>query len=263
MERLMEPMRRQTPATGLMLASRPRISALSMAAIAVGLLVVVGIGAYGVTCLSDYEVVDKGQLLEYTEATIWKVEFCGRHTVLLEAEKRPDADWVNASLLLSAGVLALGYAYVIRRMTGGTPARLRWMAGLTFAGMLFLAADESFGFHETAGHNLGFLGGLPLVSRPDDVIIASYAVPALLFLWFFRHEVFVDRFATRLVAWAAGLFVLAAASDVAGFRFEEIFELASSALLVWGLARIWTVHVDRCARPGRDPATVLAAHRPD
>jgi len=92
------------------------------------------------------------------------------------------ADLVTVTALVAVAA-GLGFCAALVRRRGGA----QWTAfAAAAAGAAFLAADDLLAAHETLGHNLGFLAGLPVVDHPDDVIVGLYGLVVLAFAW--RHR---------------------------------------------------------------------------
>ena len=91
------------------------------------------------------------------------------------------------------------------------------------------------GGHESLGHNLRFLATLPGVHRPDDVIVALYALAALAFLVVFRRIILSSIGARLAFGVAVVPLVLAPAADVLAIgQTEELLEALASMLLLAG-----------------------------
>jgi hypothetical protein len=105
---------------------------------------------------------------------------------------------------------------------------------LMSAGTFYLAADESFGVHETIGHNMQFLATIPGITHPDDFVIMSYGIAVMFFLFYFR-SVYVNR-RNSLIYFVATviLYISVAISDVTDFPLEEVLEIAASMSLLFG-----------------------------
>jgi hypothetical protein len=102
------------------------------------------------------------------------------------------------------------------------------------AGMFYLAADESFGIHETIGHNMQFLAEIPGIHYPDDFIVLVYGVVLLSFLFYYRNVYMNRRRPLIYFGTAVALFIGAAISDVIDFSLEEVVEIAVSISLLVG-----------------------------
>jgi len=177
------------------------------------------------------EVARGGDLLPYESAEVVRLELLGLVTVYVEVEQAGGGDLLNAGLLaLVAAVAAVGWSRV-RGERG--PARVLGGFALV-AGAL--ALDEALALHETAGHNLRFLAGLPGIERPDDAIVVFGAVLLTAAGLACLRTVARVRLALALFA-LAGLAGLAAAlGDPLGFAYEEQLEVAASALALGGTA---------------------------
>ena len=193
-------------------------------------LLLIGFGA-----LNDYEVLNKGQLLSYSRGYIYEILVFGKYTVYVEPEIRLTSDVFNAAILLGIAYISLTFGAVLYHRE--RPAFSRPLAFLVTlsAGMFYLAADELLGIHESLGHNLQFLARIPGVGRPDDFIIALYAVGALFYLYFFRSVLSQVSRAFRYFIASAAALTLAAMADLATLRFEEPLEILASILLLAGV----------------------------
>ncbi len=218
-------------------------------------------GVVGVVCLllvllilsllGNYEIIEKGRLLDYTKGVIYKVRFYGQYTVLIEPERRLGQDVFNSFLLVGIGFISLTYAFIIAQLKcQGTKQKI-FMFMTMFVGMIYLAIDEFFGVHESIGHNMQFLANLPFIERPDDVIVMSYLFPVVLFFLYFRKELLVCRAAIPPLACVVIFFLLSAISDMFTFQFEEIFELGASICLVLTILLVGSTHLQKIV--GRSP----------
>ena len=139
------------------------------------------------------------------------------------------ADLLTVAALGLVAALFAGGALAARQ----DPRLRRTFAGAAL-GAAYLSADDLLGVHETVGHNLGVLAGLPLVDHPDDAVMALYGVLGAAFAW--RHRRLLGGRVRRwwCVAGAAG--GLALGHDVLPLHaggFEEVLEVvAGGALLV-------------------------------
>lgn len=191
-------------------------------------------GVLSYLLVADYEVLEKGQLLPYTEGKIYKVRFGGWLTLYYEPELRPSWDLLNAYLLTGAAFMALTFSAILAtagRETGS--ARFRFFL-VAFLGMSYLVADEMLGIHETIGHNLQFLKALPLIKRPDDAVVVLFALPAALFLIAFRSVLLASRGAALLFGLGMLGFVLSAVADVLTLPIEEAAEVLATLCLAAG-----------------------------
>jgi hypothetical protein len=186
---------------------------------------------------SLYEVQDKGRgpaIVPY-EGTglIYKIRVLDSFTLYADSESRPIPDKLSSSALVAAATMMLMTALLLS--AAGSDRRLRRFYGIAAAGLLVLAADELFAFHETIGHNLRFLADLPAVERPDDAVFALMGVAAVAFAWAFRDVLTANHRALQVLSAGAALFVLAAFGDVVGSGLEEPAEVLSGILLLIGL----------------------------
>jgi hypothetical protein len=203
----------------------------------------------------NYDVVDEGNLLPYP-ANVAKIRFFDQFTLYVAQERTRPLDVIDASLLAMLAGMAFFVLALLRQAAAGTK-RLQAFFGLCLLGALFLAVDESLALHESLGDNMQFLTSLPGVHRPDDLIFASYGVPALVFVAVFRDVILSSRTARRLFAAGVALFFAAALFDVAGIGFDELAEPLSSGCLLAGFA---VLALDTLRNAG---FTVAAPHAPD
>jgi len=160
-----------------------------------------------------YEVTAKGEgLLSFSDDEVYETRFFDAVTVYASEESRPRPDIVTGMLLFAIGVVSACALALFRRL-GGWSARSRAFYVVTLLGASYLAIDELFGIHETIGYNLGFLADLPGVDNPDDVIFASYVIPTIAYVAFFREILLEHRAAIVLLAAAFLLQFAAAVSD--------------------------------------------------
>jgi hypothetical protein len=193
-----------------------------------GLLLVVA--AYVVS--KNYEVVAEGNLLPYP-AQVAKIRFFDQFTLVVAQERTRPLDVLDAALLSMIAGTAFFVLALLRRASAGTP-RIRAFFALCLLGSMFLAVDESLALHESLGDNMQFLTSLPGVHRPDDLIFASYLVPAAAFVVLFRDVILSSRTARKLFAAGVALFFAAAFFDVAGIGLDEMLEPLSSGCLLAG-----------------------------
>ncbi len=218
-------------------------------AVAGGLVVALAVAAYAVS--KNYEVVREGQLMPWP-GQVAEIRFFDAFTLFVNQERTRPLDAMDAALLaMLAGTLFFALT-LLRRARAGSPREHAFLA-LALVGALWLAVDESLALHETIGNNLRFLADLPGVHRPDDVVFASYVVPAAAFAIVFRRIVLASRTATILFGAAAVFFVLAGLLDVAGIGVDELVEPLSSACLLGGFT-VLAVGILRDAGVVRVPA---------
>lgn len=213
--------------------SKRLLAGIVLAAVAVGVL------AYHL--VSDYEVLEKGRLLPYTEGQIYKVRFGGWLTLYLEPELRPSLDLLNAYLLTGVAFVALSFMVILAAGGDAHSPRFRFFL-LAFVGTSYLVADETLGLHETIGHNLRFLAELPFIDRPDDAVVILLAVPAVLFLAVFRGVLLASRRATILFAAGLASFLASACADALSLPGEEAVEVVATTFLVGGMIALGVHH---------------------
>lgn len=212
--------------------ARPAWRLLGLSA---AVLIGLGLVFFAYHLLKDYEVLEKGRLLPYAEAgTIYKVRVGGWLTFYVDPEIHPRfyPDLLDAYMLTGVAFVSLTFAVILMTAghgAGSTSVRFFLVA---FVGFSYLVADELLGIHESIGHNMQFLRRLPLVHRPDDVLILAMAVPVGLFVFYFRSLLLASRRA--VVALAAGVlcFLVAAVSDLFAWPIEAASEVLASACLL-------------------------------
>ncbi|HVD24426.1 MAG TPA: hypothetical protein VNB86_00365 [Gaiellaceae bacterium] len=203
--------------------SRP----LAAAMIAAGVLVVV----LAVALYAGGEIVEHGHLLPWAGDDVRKVRFFDRFDLYVSSETgKPSADLINSYLLVAAASGCFAAALLLY------PPSLRPLLLVAGFGLGYLAIDEQFAVHETVGHNLGFLADLPGVERPDDVILATYAIPSALFIYVFWRQLRQSMRAVVLLVSALALFAVSALWDLADLPAEELFELAPSLAILGAFA---------------------------
>jgi hypothetical protein len=177
------------------------------------------------------EIVEHGHLLPWAGDDVRKVRFFDSFDLYVSSETgKPSADLINSYVLVAAAAGCFAGALLLY------PPALRPMLLVAGFGLSYLALDEQFAVHETIGHNLGFLADLPGVKRPDDVILASYAIPSALFIYVFWPQLRRSMRAVMLLVSALALFTVSALWDLAGLPAEEVFELAPSLAILGAFA---------------------------
>jgi hypothetical protein len=194
------------------------------ALIATAVVALVAAGLLVASVRSLYEVEDKGRdLLPYKAGKVYKIRVLDSFTMYADGESKLEVDTIEGILLVSIATAAL-IAFLLLRAAAADPKRRRFYL-VVFIGIGFLALDELFSIHETIGHNLRFLADLPGVERPDDVVFASYGIPAVAFLIYFRDVLLSSRRGVILIGLGVALFGLSAVSDIAAAPFEDAFSL--------------------------------------
>lgn len=201
--------------------------------------VVIGLGL--ILCayyaLTHYEILEKGPILPWVEGgNVYKVRVGGWLTFYFQPDIHPRhlPDLLNAYVLTGVAFVGLTFAVVLRAAGHGAGSPGVRFFFVAFVGFSYLVADELVGIHESIGHNMPFLRRLPLVHRPDDVLILAMAIPVGLFLFYFRSLLLASRRA--VIAFAAGIlcFLVAAVSDLFALPVEDPAEVLASACLLAG-----------------------------
>lgn len=219
----------------------------------------VAAGAFLVTASSSvYEVQEKGRhLLPYPTGEVYRVKVLDRVTLYADGESRPSASAIQGTLLAALATAAFMTFFFLRRARA-RPQVLQFYL-VTGAGLAFVAFDELFGVHETAGHNIRPLADLPGVERPDDVLVLLYAIPLAYCAYRFRGVIAESRRALGLLAAGIGLFLLSVLADLASARVEEAFELLSVVSILTGLVTLFRQHVAEMDQPYRHDDEIRAA----
>jgi hypothetical protein len=190
-------------------------------------------------------------VMPYESGTVKEVRLLGAFTVYVDAESQPTPGILGGLALLILATAAFMTALVLH-MVGGR-RRLVAFYALICAGFGFAAFDELFAMHETLGHNLQFLADLPGVTRPDDVVVALYILPAAAFTYYFRDVVLGNRRAVFALAGALGFFALSVAGDVTGqTKFEAVMEVCSGLCIAAFLPLMMYSHLRGNLRPQPD-----------
>jgi len=185
--------------------------------------------------LNNYQVVNKGQILPYTEGFIYEILIAGKYTIYVEPEIRPRSDVFNAAILLGVAYISMTFSAIVFQRNNKPTSQRFWFFVTMSAGMFYLAADELFGIHESIGHNLQFLMTLPGLSHPDDLIVAAYGVFALIYLFYFRSTLLQMRRSLKYFGLAFLFFLVAAIADLATIGYEEIYEIISGVFILAGI----------------------------
>ena len=219
-----------------------------------------GVLALLATLLSGagYEVQGDA-VMPYESGTVKEVRLLGAVTVYVDAESQPTPGILGGLALLMLATAAFMTALVLRMV--GVRRRLVAFYALICAGFGFAAFDELFAMHETLGHNLQFLADIPGVTRPDDVVVALYILPAVAFVYYFRDVVSENRRAVFALAAALVFFALSVAGDITGqMKFEAVMEVLSGLCITAFLPLMIHSHLQRHLRPqpgAADEVTVV------
>lgn len=158
------------------------------------------------------------------------------------------------ALLAAAGVLLAAAG----RLSGATRSAFAWGG----AGAAFLAADDLLSAHETIGHNLIWLGRMPVIDHPDDAVLALYAVVAASFAW--RHRGLLEGSPRGPWLLAGIAAALAVGHDVLPLHLgavEEGLEVLAAASGLAGVVTLARTHVGRARRgcDGEAPPVTIGA----
>jgi hypothetical protein len=190
----------------------------------------VALAALAALALLDAKLVEEGRLLPWAGDHVRRYELLGVR-FYVDDETRPSFDLTTSWSMLVLGGVALLAAILEARIHGRTEA---WkFLVIAAVGGFWLGADEALGFHETIGHNLGFLADLPKVDRPDDVVISLYLVLAIAIAVRFRRVLAASHAARAFLVVAVGFaavsafFDLIAAPDAAEEGMEALATLTA------------------------------------
>jgi hypothetical protein len=183
----------------------------------------------------------------YDAGTVKEVRVLDSFTVYVDGEPKPGASVIGGIALIVLATASFMTAAALR--IAGRRGRLIAFYLLISAGLGYAGLDELFAIHESIGHNLQFLADVPGVSRPDDLVIAAYLIPAGAFAYLFRDVLLSNTPAALALGAGLGFFALSAAGDLAGSRTaEEFMELCSGICIAGGLAVLMYSHLRRNLR---------------
>jgi len=185
--------------------------------------------------LHNYEVLNKGQILPYTDGLVYEILIDGKYKVYVEPEIRLRSDIFNAAILVGVAYIAMTFGSIIYRREKPMLTQRFWFFAVMSVGMFYLAADELLGIHESIGHNLQFLMAVPGISHPDDLIIASYGIGALGFLFYFRSILVQMRRSLKYFVLAFIFFCISAIADLASLGIEELAEVIAGIFIIVGI----------------------------
>jgi hypothetical protein len=215
------------------------VSALAALAV-LGVLVMAADGpAYDVRGNTD---------VPYDAGKVKEVRVLDSFTVYVDGEPKPGPSVIGGIGLIVLATAAFMTAAALR--IAGRRGRLIAFYLLITAGLGYAGLDELFAIHESIGHNLQFLADVPGVTRPDDLVIAAYVIPAGAFAYVFRDVLLSNRLAALALGAGLGFFALGTAADVTGSTTaEKYLELFSGACIAAGLAVLMYSHLRRNLSP--------------
>jgi hypothetical protein len=205
---------------------------------------------------STYEVQGDAAV-PYDAGKVKEVRVLDAVTVYVDGEPKPGATVLGGIALIVLGTAAFMTAAALR--IAAARRRLALFYLIAALGLGYAGLDELFAIHESIGHNLRFLADIPGVSRPDDLVIAMYLVPALAFAYVFRDEFLSDRRAAMALACGIGFFALSTVADLTSLRAEEWLELVAGIWIAAGLVLMIRTHLKQNLQigvgvVGRSPA---------
>lgn len=199
----------------------------------------------GLTALATAVVVARGKLVPSGGPGVRRVRVWDSFEFYISSETaRPPLD-VLTTIAFSMTAATMGLAALMLAVSK-VRGRLLACLAIVAVGATYLATDELLALHESIGHNLQFLRSLPGVERPDDVVLASYAVPIGLFAWYFRDILLSVRASAWLFGVAVASGAVASISDLVEVgEWEERIELITAALALAGFFLLATTLVPR------------------
>ncbi len=217
------------------------------------LLACVAVAMVGVIFLALYttaDVVEEGQILSYTPANAERISTVVGVELIVQNEPPNRVDSLTAAMLIAIAMIG---ALLFLALPGARP-KVQWFYSLLGLGAALLAVDEILGAHEAIGANMQFLGDLPGVNSPEDVVFGLYLLPALAFLIFFREKLASTTVSRWAITTGLLLFIAAAMLDVLdAIMDEQLVEAASIAALLVGFTSI-ALH-DLGKREPHDPVS--------
>jgi hypothetical protein len=220
--------------------------------VAVALALAAGLAALVDVVAGSAETLARGELLDYTNATVSKVRVLDS-TLYFEQATDPSWDLVNALLLVGTSSTAL-FSAALMHAGGESRRRVRFFA-IVFLGAGWLALDEMFGIHETVYYNLEQVG-VSYSLHVDNLMLVLYAAVTAAVVVRYHDLIALVPAATRLVGAAAVLGSLVLGMDLVGsYPVEEALELPVSLL---ALAAIWKLAAAFVAAAMRRPRAMDA-----
>ena len=180
----------------------------------------------------NFHIVSEGQILPYTDHYIYQV-MVGNVKFYVEPEMKLSDDIINSVIILGVSYISMTFAAILIDK-GKSSRHVISFFVLISAGTFFLAADESFGIHESIGHNMQFLMKIPGIHYPDDFIVMMYGVILIFFLFYFRSVYLGRRRPLIYFGITVGLFFGVAISEIVDFPLEEVVEIALAISLLFG-----------------------------
>lgn len=217
-----------------MTTRRARLLRVATAVVAVALLL-------GVLVARQGTVVARGNLHPaFADYEVERVRIAGVELYVDRSAHTGDA-LTAIALLAAAGLLLVAAG----RLSGSARSAFAWAGG----GAAFLAADDLLSAHETIGHNLAWLGRLPVIDHPDDAVLALYAVVAASFAW--RHRGLLEDSPRGPWLLAGIAAALAVGHDVLPLHLgavEEGLEVLAAASGLVGVVTLARTHLGRATR---------------
>jgi len=209
------------------------------ALVGVGGLVVALAIIVAVAVKMNAEVVARGALLEFLGG--YEVERVRAFGVEFYVDVSGGRRDTLTAMALTAGAGGAWLAAWLLRHQSPSPERVPIALAVSGAIMGFAALDEALAIHETVGHNLGFLVGLPVIHAPDDLIVVLYGIIGAAAAWRIGAVLRPSRGPAAIVLAAAALLGAAVLLDAAfsvSEDLEEYLELLAGGLLALGLLAV-------------------------
>jgi len=180
-------------------------------------------------------------VLPGTDDAVDRATVLDRFTFYVSKSRIVGLDVLNGMILVS--ISAIAFLVVLGLIRARAAERLQWFFLTASVGAGYVALDELAAVHESLGHNLRFLGDIPGVDHPDDVILALYIVPAVAFLVSFRDVLRSSRLPLALFAGSIGLFVLSVLFDLAKIEVEDAVEVLGALVGLAGFIALTVENV--------------------
>jgi hypothetical protein len=205
------------------------------------LVVLAGAGVAAAALLSfvarNYEVVQRDLAVKTV-----RIDVLGLFSFDASPEVRPTIDVFTSIVLLTVASMACSLLLLLQRANRRPSAHVRRFYALLAVGAAYLGLDELVGIHEIIGQNVGGAFDVFGAHAADDVVYASYAIPAVAFVVAFRDVVSASRLAAPTLGLAGILFAASALLDGtdASTVLEDVCEIAAAVLVLAASAKIVT-----------------------
>jgi|GEM_PF-3099223 len=163
--------------------------------------------------------------------------------LIIQTDEFRTSDFLTCFFFFMAGTVSffmfgLHYLGLMKHTDTKFPStRIMWL--IFSLGYCFLAMDEYFGIHELIGDNIAFIDKIKLTHHPDDMVIGSYFILALLVIIRFKDYLFGCKRAVAMLITGVLLHLAATGLDAfVNFSFlEEGFEMLGMAFYFSAMAQ--------------------------